>query len=256
MAFFFVSAAMSRLRSLNALVDEVFKMRFVDQRFEQRARRRLFREIVFDQFDALTFQVSHRIAAARSTWLEIHLHAFAHFFLTHQASPPAIELDGGGGHVPPQCSSSICCTSGVQLPPHCPIVAVVRAAIWEMDFAPSRMARSIVRYLMLLHRQTVFKPRTAGCKSSECSIPTEANTLDSLALSRQRVRLAKSDLPGRFTRGCPRFAVEAAADVGRPSRGSLRESENAPLAVRGFRIDGLRKPSWYACAIECARRDA
>ena len=68
-----------------ALVDEVFEMRFIDQLLEQLARRRLFGEIVFHQFDVLTFQVSNRIAAARSTRLEIDVDALCHFFLTHQA---------------------------------------------------------------------------------------------------------------------------------------------------------------------------
>src|SRR5688572_20852659 len=38
------------------------------------------------------------------------------------------------------------------------------------------MARSMVLYLMLLHRQTVFRPRTAGCSDSwESSIPPALN---------------------------------------------------------------------------------
>ena len=38
------------------------------------------------------------------------------------------------------------------------------------------MARSIVLYLMLLHLQTVFRPRIAGCSGWESSIVGEANT--------------------------------------------------------------------------------
>jgi hypothetical protein len=34
----------------------------------------------------------------------------------------------------------------------------------------------MVRYLMLLHRHTVRRPRTAGCTSCWSSIPAEANT--------------------------------------------------------------------------------
>ncbi len=65
----------------------------------------------------------------------------------------------------------------MQLPPQWPVVAVVRDAIWASVQAPSRMARSIVLYLMLLHRQTVFSPRTAGCTVSDSSlIRIEANT--------------------------------------------------------------------------------
>jgi len=67
------------------------------------------------------------------------------------------------------CSAIICRTSGVQLPPQWPVVAVVRAAICASVHAPSRMQRSIVLYLMLLQRQTVFRPRTAGCTDSDSS---------------------------------------------------------------------------------------
>ena len=56
-----------------------------------------------------------------------------------------------------------------------------------------------------------------------------------------RVRFPKTDLPGRPTFGFGGFGVTAAEDVGRPSFGSLRDSENAPLADRGFRILGFFK---------------
>jgi hypothetical protein len=36
------------------------------------------------------------------------------------------------------------------------------------------------------------------------------------------------------------------AEPGKFSRGSFRDSANAPLAGFGFPIFGLRKPSWYS----------
>src|SRR4051794_41175005 len=99
-----------------------------------------------------------------------------HFF-THHAFGFAGCVTGRCFAYAGACSAIICRTSGVQLPPQWPVVAVVRAAICDNVHAPSRIARSIVLYLMLLHRQTVFSPRTAGCTDSDSSsIPVEANT--------------------------------------------------------------------------------
>jgi len=84
-------------------------VRFVDELLEDLARGRLLGQIVFDELDVLTFQVSNRFAAARSTRFEVHLDAFRHhFFLTHQASGAA---DGAAAatHVAAQpFSASIC----------------------------------------------------------------------------------------------------------------------------------------------------
>jgi hypothetical protein len=99
-----------------------------------------------------------------------------HVFLTHQASGAATAAGLGFADDFNDSSASICSTSGVQLPPQYPVVAVVRVAIWLTHTAPSRMARSIVRYLTLLHRQTVFNARIAGCSSLPSLISGEANT--------------------------------------------------------------------------------
>jgi hypothetical protein len=146
-----------------ALVEELFGVGVRDPRLELLARRRILEEIVLVDVDALTFQVSDRIAAARSRRLEVHLHAFRHFCLTHHA-PAGATCSAAGFAFCGACSSSISCTSGVQLPPQCPVVAVVQTAICAIVHAPLRMARSIVLYLMLLHRHTVLRPRTTGCR--------------------------------------------------------------------------------------------
>src|SRR5205814_492720 len=126
-------------------------------------RGRLLGQIVPQQFEPLTFQVSHRVAAARSTRLEVDLESLAHFRRIHHAAapPPATGSRRCGA-----CSTSISCTSGVQLPPQWPVVAVVRVAIWVRVCAPSPMARSIVLYLMLLQRQTVFSAPTRSRSQS------------------------------------------------------------------------------------------
>jgi hypothetical protein len=130
---------------------------------------------VFVQFKPFTFQVGDRFAAARSTGLQPHLEVFDHYaFLTHQASGAAAAAGFAGAF--DRRSAIICSISGVQLPPQYPVVAVVRVATWLTHTAPSRMARSIVRYFMLLHRQTVFSARIAGCSSQPSLISGEANT--------------------------------------------------------------------------------
>lgn len=140
-------------------------MRLVDQPLEQFARRTLPREIVFVQFQPFTFQVGDRLAATRSGRFEPYLERLDHHvFLTHQASGAAAAAAGLDGAFD-LSAAIISSMSGVQLPPQYPVVAVVRVAIWLTHPAPSRMARSIVRYLTLLHRQTVVKARIAGCRS-------------------------------------------------------------------------------------------
>jgi hypothetical protein len=130
---------------------------------------------MFVQLEPFTFQVGDRFAAARSTRLQPHLEVLDHHaFLTHQASGAAAPagLTGTLG----ASSAIICSMSGVQLPPQYPVVAVVRVATWLIHAAPSRIARSIVRYLTLLQRQTVFNARIAGCSSLPSLISGEANT--------------------------------------------------------------------------------
>ena len=99
-----------------ALVEKLFRIRIRNPRLELLARWRILQQIVFIDVDALTFQVSDRIAAARSRRLEIHLHAFRHFCLTHHAPAGAV-CCAAGFAVCGACSSSISWTSGVQLPP-------------------------------------------------------------------------------------------------------------------------------------------
>jgi hypothetical protein len=139
-------------------------VRLVDQPLDQLARRALPRQIVFVQFQPFTFQVGDRLAAARSARFEPYLERLDHHvFLTHQASGAAAAAGFDGAF--DLSAAIISSMSGVQLPPQYPVVAVVRVAIWLTHPAPSRMARSIVRYLTLLHRQTVVNARIAGCRS-------------------------------------------------------------------------------------------
>jgi hypothetical protein len=163
-------------------------VRLVDEALEKLARRRLLRQIVFLDFDSATFQVGDRLAAAGSGRLEVHLDFVRHFFLTHHAfvaAPPAScggPATGDPTGISPAAeteprlsagplvagaaarSASISRISGVQLPPQCPVVAPVLFATSSTVRAPSRIARSMVLYLMLLQRQMVFRPRIAGCR--------------------------------------------------------------------------------------------
>jgi hypothetical protein len=74
---------------------------------------------VFHQFDAATFQVGYRFAAARSARLQVDVD-FAHFFLTHQASA-ALDATGwdwtAHGTGVPAISAIMARMSGVQVPP-------------------------------------------------------------------------------------------------------------------------------------------
>jgi len=99
-----------------ALVEELFRVLVRNPRLELLLRRRILGQIVFIDVDALTFQVGDRIAAARSRRLEVHLHAFRHFCLTHHAPAGAV-CCAAGFAVCGACSSSISWMSGVQLPP-------------------------------------------------------------------------------------------------------------------------------------------
>jgi len=170
-------------------------MRLVDELLEQLARRPLFGQIVLDRFDAVLVEEGDRLPARRSARLEIDLDALRHLFRTHHAAGVCSPETAGGRGTAARTgasSSSIAWTSGVQLPPQWPVVAPVRAAIWVIVHAPSRIALSIVRYLMLLQRQTVFRPRIAGCNgsSSKSGIRSEANTT------------CKRALPGAGSGGC------------------------------------------------------
>ncbi|HVS32148.1 MAG TPA: hypothetical protein VMS98_11910 [Thermoanaerobaculia bacterium] len=65
-------------------VDEVFQMRLVDELLEKLPRGWLPGQIVFDELDALTFQVGDGLTAARSGRFEVDLGAPGrHFFRTH-----------------------------------------------------------------------------------------------------------------------------------------------------------------------------
>src|SRR6185436_17875920 len=131
------------------------------------ARGRLLGQVVLDDVDPVLVEEGDRLPAGGSARLEIEL-AF-HFFRTHHVAALAAGAAEASGRWMAS-SSSICWMSAVQLPPQWPVVAVVQAATCVMVHAPLRMARSMVRYLMLLQRQTVFRPRIAGCSS--CSWPS------------------------------------------------------------------------------------
>lgn len=126
-------------------------------RFEERPRGRVFGQIVALELRVLTVQVSDGLAAARSGGLEPDFQLLRHPLLPAPHSSSA------------QIASIISWIFGVHVPPQCPVVAVVFAATAAIVRHPSRIARSIVRYLMLLHRQTVLSPRITGWSISRSS---------------------------------------------------------------------------------------
>ena len=129
---------------------------------------------------------------------------------------------------------------GGTAPAALPVVAVVREATWFSVWAPSRMARSIVLYLMLLHRQIVLRARTAGA-ATVLAHP-----------SRPPLRPGRPRLP---TCGFGRAVEVADAERGKDSRGSARAT-NAPEADRCFPYFGFGRciAASYRSAVECAPR--
>ncbi len=71
----------------------------VDELREELPAGALFGQIVTNELVSATFQVGDRLAAARSTRLEVDLDLLRHFFLTHQASAFAATAGFGGGAV-------------------------------------------------------------------------------------------------------------------------------------------------------------
>jgi hypothetical protein len=59
-----------------AVVEELYRPVVVDEALEQLARWRIFGEVVFLQFDALTFQVGDRFAAGGSAGFEVDIDFF------------------------------------------------------------------------------------------------------------------------------------------------------------------------------------